>query len=87
MAEKVKIILLDETKKNMEQDIGLTLKQIDNMDLCEIEKHIASRRKVEPKHVEKIYRKTRGSTYAAMGRFLTAEKHEERFQKLLKRYS
>jgi len=39
MEEIIKIIT-EETKKNFEKDIGLTFEQMNNMDLCDIEKHI-----------------------------------------------
>lgn len=86
MSEKVKVILLDETKKNMEEDIGLSFDKMKKMDLCDIEKHIQSRRTREPKHVFKIYRKSRGSVLASMGRFITRNEVNDKLSKLEKKY-
>jgi len=83
--EELKVILLDETKKNIEEDVGLTLEQMNNMDLCDIEKHIHQKKGYIGGHDPRIYRKCR-DVLPAMGRFLTQEEHERNVQYLIKKY-
>lgn len=78
--------ILEETKANIEKDMGLTLEQMEQMDMCDIINRIADRKRQRVKHVPEVYKKTRGSTYVAMGKILTEEAHEKRIKKLLKKY-
>ena len=79
------MILLEETKRNMEIDIGLTFEQMNHMDLADIEKHIHQKKGYIPGHDPKIYRRCR-DVMANQGRFLTQEEHEKTLQSLIKKY-
>ncbi len=80
------IPFLEETKKNIERNVGLSIEKIRAMDLCEIEQHIEKKKGDYPGLVPEIYRRTRGSTFTAMGEILTQQDYERSVQKLLKKY-
>ena len=75
---KLQVILLEETKKNMEQDIGLTLEQMDHMDLGDIEGHIYRKKGYTGRNDPKIKRHEK--------RVITLEDHEKNVQELIKKY-
>lgn len=79
-------LLLDETKKNIEKDIGLTIEEMGGMDLCDITKYIVQKKNKDIEHNPRIYKRTRGSTYVARGRILTEKVHEERIERLIHKY-
>jgi hypothetical protein len=83
--EDLKVILLDETKKAIERDVGLTLEQMNNMDLGDIEKHIHQKKGYVPMHIPRLYRRCR-DWMSNQGRFLTKEDHERNVQYLIKKY-
>ena len=83
--EELKTILLEETKKQMEKDIGLTFEQMDKMDLGDIEKHIHQKKGYIGGHDPKIYRRCR-DVLANQGKFITIEQHEKDVQYLVNKY-
>ena len=85
MKELGKVILLEETKKRMEEDIGFTLEQMDNMDLCDIEKHIHQQKGYVGGHVPWLYKRCR-DVLANQGRFITVEQHERDVKELVRKY-
>ena len=77
---------LEKTKEHMEKSVGLTIEEMLKMDLCKIEKHLEKKPGRQTKPTPEVYRRTRGSTYTAMGRILTPQYYEKSFQRLVKKY-
>lgn len=78
--------LLPETIRNIEKEVGLTLEQMNSMDLCEIENYIKGRKGYQTMPAPEIYRKAR-DVRIAMGKILTADQYKKDMQRLIKKYA
>lgn len=82
---KAEGIILEETKKQMEKNLGLTFEQMSSMDLGEIEAHIKKKKGLISEHIPRLYQRCR-DVISSQGKFLTREQHEKDIQELTKRY-